>query len=172
MEVIILLTVVVLAVLLYLIRRGGLATTTVEVPKWVGPLIGIGMATPFLGLGISLVYMGVAGRTPAGALRPGEAKSLSLFGMAFAFGGIQAAISVICGGKPSQTVQRITNSLFLVFLGLPFIATGILNRAGISVSILDLPVHGPIASLVGAIGFIAGGFLCLVAAFWPWRWWK
>jgi hypothetical protein len=174
MEVMILLTVVVLAVILYLIRRGGVAAAlTVEVPKWVGSLVvGIGMAVPFLGVGIGMVCMGFDGRSPAGTMRPGEAHCLSLFGVAFAFGGIYAAIRVIWEGRLAPKVQRFVNSLFLVFLGVPIIATGLLDRASIRTSIFDLPVHGPVGSSAGAVGFLVAGLLCLVGAFWPWRWWK
>lgn len=181
MRVIVIFTVVVLAVVLYLIRKAKHRreqepnpTRTVEVPKWVGTFIGIGMVLAFLGLGLWMVYMGVVGRTPAATMKPGEAKILMLLGVLFAFGGIQVAVSVIWGGNPPKMVDRIMKSLFLVFLGLPFIAIPILDPGGISssVSVNKSVVHATKGSTVGAVVFMVVGVLCLVGAVWPWRWWK
>ena len=186
MRVIVILTVAVLAVVLYLIRnarrtrdqepkRRFIQTNRiVGAPQWVGTLIGIGMGLLFLGLGIWMVYMGVIGRSPAATMPPAKAKIILMMGVLFAFGGIQAAVKVILGDNLPKMVDRIMLSLFLVFLGIPFIAIPILDPGGISssVSVNETVMHTSKGSSVGTVVFMVVGVLCLVGAFWPWRWWK
>jgi hypothetical protein len=147
---------------------------TIELPQWAGVLIGMAMALLFLGLGIWMIHMGVVRHSPAEKWSPGQAKIVILMGVLFAFGGIQAAVKVIWGNSLSKTVDKIMLSLFLVFLGLPFITIPIFDPGGISssTSINGMVVHEAKGSSVGAVVFMLVGVLCLVGALWPWRWWK
>lgn len=147
---------------------------TVKLPRWAGVLIGIAMALLFLGLGIWMILMGAVGHSPAEEWSPGKAKIMMLMGLLFVCGGLPAMVAVIGGDKLPRIVSRIMLSLFLIFLGIPFIAIPILDPGGISssTSINGIVVHEARGSSGGAAVFMLVGVLCLVAAFWPWRWWK
>lgn len=147
---------------------------TVELPRWAGILIGLGMAFLFLGLGVWIIRMGIAGRSPAETWTSGQATGALLMGILFAYGGLQSMILVIWGNRLPQIAHKIMLSLFLVVLGLPFIAIPIVDPGGISssTSINGLVVHKTQDSSAGAVVFMAAGILCVFGALWPWRWWK
>lgn len=146
----------------------------VELPRWVGLLLGIAIGLLFVALGAWLIHMGIAGRTPAQLLRPPECKIVMLLGVLFGFGGLQTVVMLVGGDRIPQVVQQFIRSLCLVVLGLPFLAVAILDPRGItsSTSIGGLKVTASQGSLTGAIVFVLVGLACLVAALWPWRWWK
>jgi len=145
-----------------------------ELPMWAGVLIGVCMILIFLGLGIWMIYMGIIGETLAEELAPNEAKILILVGMLFAFGGIMGLVMAIFNGNPPPILNKIVLSLFLLFLGLPFIAIPILDpdRISSSASAGGFVIHESQGSSFGAVVFMLAGLGCLVGAFWPWRWWK
>lgn len=147
---------------------------TVELPRWAGVGIGVAMAFLFAGLGLWMIHMGVVGHSPAEEWSPGEAKIVILMGILFAYGGLVAMVGVIWGDRLPPIANRIVLSLFLVILGLPFLAIPILDPGGISssVSVNRTVVHTTQGSSVGAVVFSAVGVLCMAGAFWPWRWWR
>ena len=155
-------------------RTTASAARTVELPRWAGMLIGMAMALLFLGLGIWMIRAGAVGHPSAGVRSPGQGTIMILAGLLFACGGLQAMVAVLWGDRLPKIAGRIMLSLFLFFLGLPFIAVPILDPGGISssVSINGAVVHRAGGSSVGAVVFLLVGIGCLVGAFWPWRWWK
>lgn len=150
------------------------APRTVELPRWAGLAIGLAMAGLFLGLGAWLIHMGHMGHSPAQQWSPGEGKIVMLMGLLFAYGGLACAVRILWGERIPPIVDRILLSLFLVVLGLPFIAIPLLDPGGISssVSVNGAVVHSAKGSSAGAVVFMAAGILCLAGALWPWRWWK
>ncbi len=149
-------------------------TRTVELPRWVGMIMGLGMALLFLGLGIWIMYMGMVGHSPAETWSPGQAKGALFLGILFAYGGLQSLVLVIGGNRLPAVVRKIMLSLFLVVLSLPFIVIPIVDPGGISssTSINGTVVYEAQGSSAGAVVFMIAGILCLFGAFWPWRWWK
>ncbi len=145
-----------------------------ELPRWAGVSIGLGMALLFLGLGIWIIYMGMGGHSPAETWTAGQAKVVAVMGMLFTYGGVICLVQMICRGNPPPLLNKIMRSIFFVFLGLPFVLIPILDPGGISSSssVNGFVVHKTQGSSVGAVVFMITGVLCLVAAFWPWRWWK
>ncbi len=145
-----------------------------ELPRWAGLLIGFGMISLFLGLGTWIIYMGIVGESPAEKLSPSQSRIVICMGMLFAFGGIFGLVQAIFNGNPPPLLNKIMMSLFLLFLGLPFIAVAIFDPGGItsSSSVGGLVVHESKGSSIGAVVFMLAGTGCLFGALWPWRWWK
>ena len=147
---------------------------TKELPRWAALLIGFGMLLLFLGLGIWMIYMGMVGHSQAEKWNPNQSKIVICMGMLFVFGGLMGLMQAIYNGNPPSLLNKIILSLFLVFLGLPFIAVAIFDPGGIhsSASVGGFVVHESKGSPMGAVVFMLVGIGCMVGAFWPWRWWK
>ncbi len=145
-----------------------------ELPTWAGILIGILFSMVFLGIGVWSLYMAYIGRSPAAVFSHNDKIFMVLFGMMFSYGGIMALVTVGFGGKLPPILQRIMLSLFLFFLGLPFIVIPIIDPGGISSSssINGHVINETKGSSVGAVVFMLVGIGSMIGALWPWRWWK
>lgn len=152
-------------------KRSGQAK---EAPLWVGIFIGILFVVVFLGIGLWSLYMAYAGRSPAEVFSRNDRIFALLFGMAFSYGGVSALVGLILKGNIPPLLQRIWLSLFLFFLGLPFIVIPIIDPGGISssTSVGGFEVSHKQGSSMGAVVFMLCGIGCMTGAFWPWRWWR
>lgn len=145
-----------------------------ELPRWASVLIVMALLLLFVWVGTSLIHWGCVGHSPVKKLSPGQAKIAILAGVLFAYPAIVGMVVLIWGGRCPPVVERIGGALFLVVLGLLFLAIPFFDPSGISCSAsVDATVRHPVeGSSAGSAVFMAFGIGCLAGAFWFWRRWK